>query len=408
MVITITADTIEVRNGAAIGMANSFGGGPFPTGVDTLTINGNNMTLSSDGSPRFTAIGTTGYFHPAYGKLVQFFRRWFGGDSASVTINLTGNLTVRENARITTDNVGFGSAGAITVNAANILFVGAGPGTGLFSAQGGLESGSITLSATLSDKGKIDVENGFRISAATLGSGSQAFGPGGRVVLNAGESITLTGPGSSISTTTQGSVDSGSIDLRSNGTVQISNGAEITANSGGGAGRAGTVRIIAGDQIVITGSSISTTTQGSGDSGSIALLSNGTVQISNGSVLTADSRGSAGEAGNIGIFTNDQIVITDGSVSTRAVQSDGGNIFLDATNLIRLTNSQITSSVESGFGGGGNIIIFGGAGAVPPPTGFVLLNNSQIRADAFGGPGGNVTIVGDFLRPTVSSAPHRP
>jgi large exoprotein involved in heme utilization and adhesion len=44
--------------------------------------------------------------------------------------------------------------------------------------------------------------------------------------------------------------------------------------------------------------------------------------------------------------------------------------------------------VKSGKGSGGNILI--------DPT-FVVLNNSQIKADAFGGPGGKVTIIADNL-----------
>ena len=57
-----------------------------------------------------------------------------------------------------------------------------------------------------------------------------------------------------------------------------------------------------------------------------------------------------------------------------------------APNVIRLNNSQITTSVESGTGGGGNIFI--------DPQ-FVILNGSSITANAFGGPGGNVTIIAD-------------
>jgi large exoprotein involved in heme utilization and adhesion len=80
--------------------------------------------------------------------------------------------------------------------------------------------------------------------------------------------------------------------------------------------------------------------------------------------------------------------MTDGSVSTRAVTSDGGNIIVNAPNRIELTNSQITTSVESGFGGGGNI-------SIDPQ--FLILNNSQILANAFGGPGGNINITADVF-----------
>ena len=68
--------------------------------------------------------------------------------------------------------------------------------------------------------------------------------------------------------------------------------------------------------------------------------------------------------------------------------SDGGNIAIFAPRLIRLVDSQITTSVQSGVGGGGNIFI--------DPQ-FVLLQNSQIIANAFGGPGGNISIIAGQL-----------
>src|SRR5262249_42330585 len=50
----------------------------------------------------------------------------------------------------------------------------------------------------------------------------------------------------------------------------------------------------------------------------------------------------------------------------------------------RLIDSQITTAVSSGQGRGGNIVI---------DPDFVILERSQIRADAFGGPGGKVQIM---------------
>src|SRR2546422_10501939 len=61
--------------------------------------------------------------------------------------------------------------------------------------------------------------------------------------------------------------------------------------------------------------------------------------------------------------------------------------------MAHLIKSQIITSVGSGQGKGGNITI--------DPR-FVVLDNSQIRADAFGGPGGNVKIVADVYLTTDS------
>jgi hypothetical protein len=104
--------------------------------------------------------------------------------------------------------------------------------------------------------------------------------------------------------------------------------------------------------------------------------------------VSADSLGGTGLAGNITITAGDQIAMNSGSVSTRAVTADGGNITLNAPRMIQLTDSQVTTSVESGVGTGGNITI-------DPQA--LILNNSRILANAFGGPGGNINITADVF-----------
>jgi hypothetical protein len=80
----------------------------------------------------------------------------------------------------------------------------------------------------------------------------------------------------------------------------------------------------------------------------------------------------------------DTLLLRGGStVTTEAIQADGGNIQVTAQTLVRLRDSQITTAVRGGQGRGGNITI--------DPK-FVLLENSLITANAFGGPGGNITI----------------
>jgi len=76
------------------------------------------------------------------------------------------------------------------------------------------------------------------------------------------------------------------------------------------------------------------------------------------------------------------------AITTQANTADGGNIHIKATDLVRLESSRITTSVGTGSGNGGNITI--------DPR-FVVLNHSQITANAFGGNGGNILIVTDAL-----------
>jgi large exoprotein involved in heme utilization and adhesion len=80
------------------------------------------------------------------------------------------------------------------------------------------------------------------------------------------------------------------------------------------------------------------------------------------------------------------------SIATASEQAPGGNISITTTgSQVYLLDSQITTSVHGGSGGGGDITIGSPAHAVDS----VVLNRSQIRADAFGGPGGNIRIFAD-------------
>jgi len=107
------------------------------------------------------------------------------------------------------------------------------------------------------------------------------------------------------------------------------------------------------------------------------------VQLTNGASISAESTG-PGDAGNITITTGDSFLSTNGSVVTRATQADGGNIRITAPNFLRLRDSRITAEV----GGGAQTV--GGNITIDPQ--FVLLQNSQIVANAFAGTGGNIRI----------------
>src|SRR5262249_35597829 len=108
------------------------------------------------------------------------------------------------------------------------------------------------------------------------------------------------------------------------------------------------------------------------------------IYLQDNALISASSSG-PGNAGNINIAAQ-AFRSANSSVETQASTADGGNIHLTVGQLVALSNSQVTTSVQSGTGSGGNIII--------DPT-SVILNHSQIAADAFGGPGGNITIVAD-------------
>jgi large exoprotein involved in heme utilization and adhesion len=89
------------------------------------------------------------------------------------------------------------------------------------------------------------------------------------------------------------------------------------------------------------------------------------------------------------------LVSTNSAVTTEAAQADGGDITLRVQDVLRLRNSAVTATVGGGPETmGGNIII--------DPQ-FVVLQNSQIVANAFEGQGGKIHIQAQtFLRDPAS------
>jgi hypothetical protein len=72
-------------------------------------------------------------------------------------------------------------------------------------------------------------------------------------------------------------------------------------------------------------------------------------------------------------------------VTTQASQASGGNIVVAATEMVRLTDSGISTSV---FGGPGSA----GGGIFIDPQ-FIVLQNSKVIAQATQGSGGTITLV---------------
>jgi hypothetical protein len=176
----------------------------------------------------------------------------------------------------------------------------------------------------------------------------------------------------------------------------------LTLNDGGliaadtlstSSGNAGSIEVQTGRLALSGGSQISSSTAGSGRGGDVTVAVTDQIELSSGGAISASSSGQ-GDAGNMVIQAEKIFRSRNGAVTTEAETADGGNIQLTVGSLVELRDSQITATVKSGVGQGGNITI--------DPQ-FVVMQDSQVRADAFGGPGGNVRIVaGVFLADPAS------
>jgi large exoprotein involved in heme utilization and adhesion len=167
------------------------------------------------------------------------------------------------------------------------------------------------------------------------------------------------------------------------GTVTVRNGATLSATTRG-SGQGGTLTVNATGPVALagSGSGLFTDSEASGAGGNINVQA-AHMTMDNGATVSAASS-STGDAGTITIDAGSEFLSTNSSITTEASQASGGNITLLATDMIRLRDSQISASV---FGGpataGGNILI---------DPNFIILQNSQIIAQAFQGAGGNINL----------------
>lgn len=271
------------------------------------------------------------------------------------TIGAIESVAVENGAKI---RVSGGNGGSLEITAPTILL-----DRGSFQSTSGpgLVSGLVTIntrSLTLQNGGQIN-SGASTFAGPTEGGGNvtvqgfQGAGSGADSILITGRDSA--GNASGITTATSQSLPGGNITLSAR-TVTLQNGGTLNSTTAG------------------------TTLEAVG--GNITINSSQSVQLSNGAHISASSTG-LGNAGNISINAGNQLMLQNSSITTQASQASGGKINILAVDLVRLVNSKISTSVLDGAGGGGDIFI---------DPNSVILQNSQILAQAIQGAGGNITI----------------
>ena len=329
----------------------------------------------------------------------------------------TSNLTLENGGDINTSTFGKGNAGAIDITAkdsvkADVKIDGS---SGIRSnvesgAKGNAGNIKIDLKA-----GSLSLTNGGGITSIIRGykilpDGTivkRGEGKGGKITINAGD-INIKGVGgnnisSQINTGTGGIGDAGDIDI----TASDITASNITIDDQGffgslvyrgfndnsftsyndGEGKGGNITIKTSNLTLENSGLIITDTRAKGDAGNIKLDITDNLKLTNSTISSGATSDSTGKAGNINI--DPTLIELDGSQITVNSQGsgDGGNITLIGNNL-NLNNSTISASTKSGQGGNITLNI--------PDT--IRQNNSKIEASAGeNGNGGNVTINTKFI-----------
>lgn len=233
--------------------------------------------------------------------------------------------------------------------------------------------------------------------AGTITISGQRQPAPGTAPLTPAKSIRL--DASDVLTDTRSDALGGKIELNSGGPIELrnttisSNVHDVRPPSATVRDQGGNIAVSAGSLIMLEGE-VSARSTGTQTGGNIVLTAQDTISMGDGATISASSTGH-GNAGNIAINAGTQFFGHNASITTQANQASGGNITLQATDSIRLVNSQLNTSVQGGpHTSGGNILI---------DPAVVTLQNSQVLAQALQGTGGNINIIaGTFLADQTS------
>ena len=319
-------------------------------------------------------------------------------------------ITLREGAVIQTGtSINTGAGGNVAIDAETLTISSEARITSL-SAAG--NAGQVTITADQVTMNDVSIE-----------SSTSSSGRGGDVVLDV-ETMTLSNR-AAINSSTSSAGRAGDITMNV-GTLSLAGGSRVSSASTGTEvvtnldgttqppGAAGNVSITATSGFTSDASTLATSAEAN-RGGDVSITAH-SVHLSNGTVITANSNGPLtvtqlvldgngqlveqvvgdGNAGNIRIESGSTVLIEQSSVTTEASQSSGGQITINAPDMIRLIDSPISTSVAGAAGdsNGGNI-------SIDPD--FVVLKGSQILAQAFAGSGGAIDVTaGLFLADPAS------
>jgi large exoprotein involved in heme utilization and adhesion len=446
--ITVAAGTLEVRDGSAITSNThaSGAGGTVSVQADSMVVSGGSLQIK-------TVISS------------DVIKDDASGEAEGVTIT-AGTLEVRDNGVVSSDTLGRGRGGTVTIEADHLVVTSGDIQkqvyTRISSRPQPLSTGaggSIKITA-----GAVEVSDGAVISTSTLGTGNA-----GNVIIHA-DSVMISGGGAGIFSASTFPNNKNSPSQA--GVVQITAG-ELEVSDGGGigtdtgtAGSGGTVTIRADHLVVASGrpeslTRISSRTYWTGNGGTVEIMA-GTVEVLGEGMMSTTPKNAhistsafnSGHAGNV-IIDADAVVVSGsgGEIASRAhgtgngggvvifarairlsnggvvnTESTGrradagvsGPIEIEATDTLQLDQGSIQTRTETADGGAvtltaGRLLnlhdskittsVAGGksGGVIQIKSPLMVLGNSEITANAIGGNGGDIFINAGQLIQTPDS-----
>ncbi|HEY9596574.1 MAG TPA: filamentous hemagglutinin N-terminal domain-containing protein, partial [Cyanophyceae cyanobacterium] len=301
--ITITAEQVRVQMGgriAANASVSADGG--------NITIDTTELMVADDGS-RIEAVVVGNRYDNTTGLTSPF----------DTPIGKGGNITIRAKDSVVLND--------------RIYFPGRPSGL-LVRSQGTGDAGNLWIETQ-----RLTVEGGALIEASTrfVGDGG---GSGGKVIVNASESVELIGRSdltqepSILTADSLGTGQAGDLEINT-GRLIVRDSAQVTV-SGEGTGDAGILRVNA-DAIVLDNQGKLTGTTASGKGGDITLQVRDFISMRNGSAIATTAQNN-GDGGNISINSPFIVALPEenSDIIANANQGFGGRIDINSTNIFGL------------------------------------------------------------------------
>ena len=338
------------------------------------------------------------------------------GDASIVTLISRDGSIIFNNSNLNSQTEGSGKAGNVSVSAGEItvetpgnFILKNGSTLSIFTAADG-----DAIGVTITAGGDVLLDD----SRIETGVDETATGNGGSVDVIA-NNITLNNI-STISSSTDGNGDAGTVTTRANQTLSLNKSTIETAVTETGTGNAGNINLQAESINLNNDSIISSSTAGNGNAGRVTTRANQDISLNNSTIESAVQETAMGDGGRVDInaknirLNNNSLISSStagngdaGTVSTRA----NGDILIDNSRIetavtetgtsddigtvevigdnVRLNNNSVISSSTAGDGDAGDVII-------DAPHQLFLDNNSFITSAALptaGSDAGNINIV---------------
>lgn len=355
--INIQASQLTLQDGATVSaytFGSGNGGSVTVNAADSIELIGTNnkislvnFVLGTVNASDFSNGIFTGSLDDATGR------------SGDLTIN-TGRLTIQNGAAAIAFTAGRGAGGNLIVNAReSIDLIGTGTRSPLFgisddfpislpdvlngiataSVGNGKEAGNLTINT-----GRLTIQNAAAVLSATTGNGR-----GGNLTVNAGELVEIKNKSGLATATILNSGNAGDLTIISPRLTLEQN--SVISSSTFGAGNAGdmlieTRQLVARETATITASTglpnlpLTLGTDSTGKGGNLTVNASESIELSNRSALLSQTSG-AGNGGNVTINTGRLIIDGNRSGASTAVAGSGkgGDLTVNADEFIEITGS---------------------------------------------------------------------